>query len=72
MLAKAWVNGRGQHPLYRELTRFPDAAGRAGRVQWNFEKFLVMPDGAVHRFRPQVRPDDPAIVALIEGALAAA
>lgn len=69
MLAKAWVNGRGQHPLYRELTKAPDAAGRAGRVQWNFEKFLVLPDGAVHRFRPQTRPDDPAIVALIEGAL---
>ncbi|AMM34163.1 Glutathione peroxidase [Sinomonas atrocyanea] len=69
LLAKAWVNGRGQHPLYRELTKAPDAAGRAGRVQWNFEKFLVLPDGAVHRFRPQTRPDDPAIVALIEGAL---
>jgi glutathione peroxidase len=69
MLAKAWVNGRGQHLLYRELTKAPDAAGRAGRVQWNFEKFLVLPDGAVHRFRPQTRPDGPAIVALIEGAL---
>jgi glutathione peroxidase len=32
----------------------------------------VLPDGAVHRFRPQTRPDDPAIVALIEDALAAA
>lgn len=71
MLAKAWVNGHGQHPLYRELTKTPDAAGRAGRVQWNFEKFLVMPDGAVHRFRPQTRPDDPAIVELIESALGA-
>lgn len=71
MLAKAWVNGRGQHPLYRELTKTPDAAGRAGRVQWNFEKFLVLPDGAVHRFRPQTKPDDPAIVALIESALGA-
>ncbi|MGY3567847.1 glutathione peroxidase [Sinomonas sp. RB5] len=69
LLAKAWVNGRGQHPLYRELTKAPDAAGRSGRVQWNFEKFLVLPDGAVHRFRPQTRPDDPTIVALIEGAL---
>jgi glutathione peroxidase len=39
-------------------------------VRWNFEKFLVLPDGTVHRFRPQTRPDDPAVVALIEGALA--
>lgn len=69
MMSKVWVNGRGQHPLYRELTQTPDASGKAGRVQWNFEKFLVMPDGAVHRFRPQTLPDDPAIVALIESAL---
>lgn len=69
MMAKVWVNGRGQHPLYRELTKTPDTAGRAGRIQWNFEKFLVMPDGAVHRFRPQTVPDDPAIIGLIESAL---
>lgn len=70
VMAKVWVNGRGAHPLYRELTKTADASGTAGRVQWNFEKFLVMPDGAVHRFRPQTLPDDPAIVALIERALA--
>lgn len=72
MMAKVRVNGRGQHPLYRELTRVADASGKAGRVQWNFEKFLVMPSGDVHRFRPHTLPDDPAIVGLIEEALAGA
>ncbi|SHK47814.1 glutathione peroxidase [Nocardiopsis flavescens] len=66
MMSKAKVNGRSRHPLYTELTRTPDAEGNAGNVKWNFEKFLVLPDGGVHRFRPATVPDDPAIVSLIE------
>lgn len=39
-------------------------------VMWNFEKFLVGRDGAViARFAPDVKPDDPALVAAIEAAL---
>ncbi|MDQ4502570.1 glutathione peroxidase [Sinomonas sp. ASV322] len=70
VMAKVRVNGRAAHPLYRELTRTPDGEGKAGRITWNFEKFLVLPDGTVHRFRPRVPPDHPAIIALIEAALA--
>jgi len=41
-------------------------------VQWNFEKFLVGPDGRVlARFRPQTTPEDPALVAAIEANLPA-
>ncbi|MEA5457227.1 glutathione peroxidase [Sinomonas sp. JGH33] len=69
IMAKVRVNGRTAHPLYRELTKTPDTTGQAGRIIWNFEKFLVLPDGTVHRFRPRVLPDDPAIIALIEGAV---
>lgn len=71
MFEKVKVNGKNAHPLYQELTRTPDAAGKAGKVKWNFEKFVLTPDGAVHRFRPTTEPDDPAIVGLIEGALPA-
>jgi glutathione peroxidase len=40
-------------------------------VLWNFEKFLVGRDGKViGRFSPEVTPDDPALVAAIESALA--
>jgi glutathione peroxidase len=63
------VNGRRAHPLYAELKRSRDAAGLAGPVVWNFEKFLVLPSGQVRRFRPTVEPDDPAIVEAIEAAL---
>lgn len=72
MAEKVCVNGRNAHPLYQELTKAPDAEGKAGRIKWNFEKFVITPDGAVHRFRPQTEPDDPAILALIEESLPAA
>ncbi|MFF1572939.1 glutathione peroxidase [Leifsonia sp. NPDC058292] len=69
MMDKVKVNGKSQHPLYAELTKTPDASGKAGKVKWNFEKFVITPDGSVHRFRPTVEPDDPQIVDLIEQTL---
>ena len=70
MTAKADVNGPGADPLYERLTATPDASGEAGAVQWNFEKFLLSPDGeVVGRFRPQTQPDAPEIRAAIESAL---
>ena len=69
MFAKIRVNGRSRHPLFAELTQAADADGKAGKVAWNFEKFLVEPDGRVHRFRSKVEPEDPAVVDVIEAAL---
>ncbi len=66
MFERVEVNGDDRHPLYGELTKTADEQGDAGDVQWNFEKFLITPDGAVHRFRPRTVPDAPEIVALIE------
>jgi glutathione peroxidase len=41
-------------------------------IMWNFEKFLIGRDGEVAaRFSPDTAPDDPALVAAIEQALAA-
>lgn len=71
LMEKIRVNGRRKHPLYAQLHDVPDAVGKRGRVQWNFEKFLLAPDGALTRFRPRVEPDDPAVVAAIEAALPA-
>ena len=71
LMEKTKVNGGSQHPLYAELTQTPDGAGKAGKVKWNFEKFLITADGTVHRFRPTVEPDDPRIVQLIEASLSA-
>jgi glutathione peroxidase len=67
---KIEVNGENRHPIYAELTQTPDASGEAGDIKWNFEKFLVGRDGSVTRFRPQVTPEDPALVEAIEKSLA--
>jgi glutathione peroxidase len=70
LLEKTEVNGEGRHPLYRELTACPDADGDAGDVQWNFEKFLLDPEGrVVARFRPKTQPGDPAVIEAIEKVL---
>ena len=70
LLAKADVNGADRHPLYSRLTETADAAGEAGDVQWNFEKFLIAPNGeVVNRFRPRTEPDAPEVIAAIEAAL---
>jgi glutathione peroxidase len=72
MTEKVDVNGAGRHPLYTELTAKPDAQGNAGDIQWNFEKFLVAPDGKViARFRPQTKPESAEVVSAIESLLAA-
>ncbi|MCB0977152.1 MAG: glutathione peroxidase [Acidimicrobiales bacterium] len=70
MFEKVDVNGDDRTPLYAELTRTPDAAGEAGDIAWNFEKFLVGPGGEVlGRFRPQTDPEATEIVEMIEANL---
>jgi glutathione peroxidase len=69
MMEKIEVNGEGRHPIYAELAQVADGEGHAGDIRWNFEKFLVAPDGSITRFSPMVTPEDPALVAAIEGAL---
>ncbi|GAB2509320.1 glutathione peroxidase [Microbacterium petrolearium] len=66
---KIKVNGSHAHPLYKALKKTKDEHGLGGPVAWNFEKFLVAPDGSVTRFRPPTKPDDPAVIAAIEAAL---
>jgi len=72
MFEKIDVNGDDRHPVYEELTAFPDAEGEAGDIQWNFEKFLVGPDGTIlQRFRPMVDPGAPEVIDAIEANLPA-
>jgi glutathione peroxidase len=66
MTEKVEVNGDARHPLYQELTAKADAEGQAGDIQWNFEKFLISPEGeVVARFRPLVTPEDPDLVSTV-------
>ncbi|HWI32094.1 MAG TPA: glutathione peroxidase [Microbacterium sp.] len=68
---KVKVNGRSAAPLFKALKKARDEQGKAGRVEWNFEKFLVLPNGDIKRFRPKLKPNDPSIVELIEANLPA-
>jgi glutathione peroxidase len=71
LLAKTDVNGPDRHPLFDELSGVADAAGHTGDVRWNFEKWLLAPDGTVvARFSPQVEPDDPALLSAVQSVAA--
>ena len=68
MFSKITVKGADKPKLYQVLTETADPAGDIG---WNFEKFLIGKDGKVAgRFKTRVSPDDAALVAAIEAALA--
>jgi glutathione peroxidase len=70
MFEKVEVNGDQRHPVYEELVAFPDGEGESGDIQWNFEKFLISPEGEiVQRFRPMVDPEAPEVTDAIEANL---
>ncbi|WP_308206043.1 glutathione peroxidase [Actinoallomurus spadix] len=67
---KVDVNGEHRHPLYAGLVTVPDASGYTGDIRWNFEKFLIGPDGTVvARFDPRMEPDTDEVVGAIERSL---
>lgn len=67
---KVEVNGERRHPLYAQLVGVADAEGYAGDIRWNFEKFLITPDGtAAARFHPRTEPNAPELTTAIEKVL---
>jgi glutathione peroxidase len=72
MSDKIDVNGPHRDPIYALLTTVANAAGEAGDIRWNFEKFLITPSGeVVGRFSPQTAPDDPQIRDAIDAVISA-
>lgn len=72
LFEKIEVNGDDRHPLYATLVGTADAEGEAGDVKWNFEKFLITPDGTVAaRIRPATDPESDEVIAAIEAVLPA-
>src|ERR1700731_2407375 len=49
LFEKIDVNGPQRHPIYSQLVDTPDVDGYRGDIRWNFEKFLVAPDGTIQR-----------------------
>ncbi|MBK9975461.1 MAG: glutathione peroxidase [Planctomycetes bacterium] len=57
--------GGNQDPIFQFLTT------NQAEPNWNFTKYLVGKDGSViKRYEPTTKPDDPALVADIQAALA--
>ena len=70
-MAKVDVNGDKAAPLYKDLTSKETDPKFAGKIPWNFEKFLIGRDGkVVDRFNHKTQPDSPEVVAAIEKELA--
>lgn len=67
MFAKVEVNGEKACPLYKLLTSLDTQPKGAGKISWNFEKFVLDRAGmVVGRFGPATKPDAPEVIALIE------
>lgn len=67
MFEKVHVIGKQATPLYRDL-----AAASGEAPKWNFHKYLIGRDGRlVASFGSKTAPDDKALVAAVERALAA-
>ncbi|MEM6260002.1 MAG: glutathione peroxidase [Planctomycetota bacterium] len=71
MFAKVSVAGDDQAPLYTFLTGEETNPEFAGKIGWNFEKFLVGRDGRViARFSPRTRPNAKEVLQALKEALA--
>lgn len=71
MFAKIEVNGPNAAPLYKLLTSKETDPEFAGKIKWNFEKFLISRDGKiVARFDTSIEPDDPQVTMAILAELA--
>jgi glutathione peroxidase len=71
MFAKVDVKGDEACDLYQTLTTLDTEPVGAGKISWNFEKFIIGRDGeVVARFSPRTKPDDPTILKVIEAELA--
>ena len=59
MFSKIKVNGPDTHSLYRQLKSIRRKPFGTGRIQWNFNKFLVSSDGSVQaRYGSNRKPKD--------------
>jgi glutathione peroxidase len=71
LFAKIDVNGDNACPLYKYLTSLDTKPKGPGKIDWNFEKFVVNRKGeVVARFAPRTKPDDPEVLKVIEAELA--
>lgn len=67
MFSKVDVNGPMAHPFYKYLTSEETNKPYAGKIGWNFEKFLIGRNGeVVGRFKPGVEPESDVLVGAVK------
>ena len=70
MFSKIDVNGEAQSAFYKNLCQLDLQPKGSGKVQWNFEKFVIDRKGQpVARFSPRTKPNDPEFQKVIQSAL---
>ncbi len=70
LFAKISVRGRDIHPLFAWLTSKEENPEFAGKVSWNFNKFLISRDGRlINRFGSKTEPLSAELVEAVEAAL---
>jgi glutathione peroxidase len=71
VFGKIEVNGDGAAPLYKHLTALDVKPKGPGKIDWNFEKFVIDRQGeVVARFAPRTKPDAQEVIEVIEAELA--
>jgi glutathione peroxidase len=67
MMSKISVKGKDIHPVYEFLTQETKNGIVNSSVSWNFQKYLINPDGRLARVvSPRTQPDDPSVISWIE------
>lgn len=67
MMAKISVKGKDMAPIYHWLTEKKLNGVEDSKVKWNFQKYLISPEGKLEKvIPPKVKPDDPEIIRWIE------
>jgi glutathione peroxidase len=70
LASKIEVNGPERDPVYQAMVDVTDENGYSGDIRWNFEKFVVAPDGRVTaRFHHKTVPNAVRVREAIEAVL---
>ncbi|MCF8331127.1 MAG: glutathione peroxidase [Bacteroidales bacterium] len=68
MMSKISVKGDDIHPVYQWLTQKSKNGEIDSKVKWNFQKYLINPDGTLHNvIGTRTKPMNDKIINWIEG-----
>jgi glutathione peroxidase len=67
LMSKISVKGSNQHCIYQWLTSKELNGKENSKVKWNFQKYMINPDGSLHGYlKPSTDPFDEEIISWIE------